>query len=86
MAVFHSPGDVDGAWEILRTRHVGLPPELRPPQRDALYWLLQDKSVVICIGTGVVIYIESNIHKLTHFDREWQDIGCLDKYPALRQL
>ena len=57
--IIQSPSDVDSAWEVLRISHDGLPPVLRPPQRDALYWLSQDKSVVICIGTGSIDFNEN---------------------------
>ena len=52
MSLILAPSDIDVVWENLRIQHEGLPPELRPPQRDALYWLSQDKNVIICIGTG----------------------------------
>ena len=42
-------------WDNLKLSHVGLPSKLRPAQSDALHWLSQDKSVVICVGTGVAI-------------------------------
>ena len=46
---------MNDVWENLRLSHVGLPPKLRPAQSDALYWLSQDKSVILCVGTGVII-------------------------------
>ena len=52
--IIQSPSDVDAVWEVLRRSHDGLPLVLRPPQRDALYWLAQDKSVIICVGTGSI--------------------------------
>ena len=54
MAIIETPSDVDDVWKVLRVHHVGLPLELRRPQRDALYWLSKDKSVIICVGTGAV--------------------------------
>lgn len=54
MAIIETPSDVDDAWKMLRVQRVGLPLELRLPQRDALYWLSKDKSVIICVGTGAV--------------------------------
>ena len=48
-----SPSDLVKAWENLRKTHQGLPSQLRLPQRDALFWLMQGKSVLLCIGTGL---------------------------------
>ena len=47
-----SPSDLTTAWDNLRRTHQGLPSELRLPQRDALFWLMQGKSVLLCVGTG----------------------------------
>ena len=52
MEAIQTPSDIDIAWLNLRARCNGLPAQLRPPQRDALFWLLHAKSVFICIGTG----------------------------------
>ena len=45
---------MDEDWDNLRLSHVGLPPKLRPAQSDALHWLSQDKSVILCVGTGFI--------------------------------
>ena len=47
-----SPSDLVNAWDNLRNTHPGLPSQLRLPQRDALFWLMQGKSVLLNIGTG----------------------------------
>ena len=52
MVVLETTLDVDTGWSNLRADHVGLPVDLRPPQRDALFWLSKDYSVFICVGTG----------------------------------
>jgi len=33
------------SWESLRATHIGLPPELRTPQLDALHWLSLKKCI-----------------------------------------
>ena len=46
---------MDEIWDNLKVSHVGLPSKLRPAQSDALHWLSQEKSVILCVGTGVAI-------------------------------
>ena len=54
MPTIQSPEDLVEAWETLRSGlHSRLPAQLRKPQKDALFSLLQGKSVLLCIGTGL---------------------------------
>ena len=52
MVIIQTTLDIDTGWRNLRANHVGLPVDLRPPQRDALFWLCKGSSVFICVGTG----------------------------------
>ena len=61
------PG-IRSTWESLRAAHPGLPPELRAPQIDALYWLSERKHVILCVGTGAY-------HLLTFFFISKLDFG-----------
>ena len=55
MSASRSQDDLVEAWEELRKSHKGLPHQLRKPQKDALFWLNQGKSVLLCIGTGFIL-------------------------------
>ena len=90
----NTPADLTTAWQTLRLAHPGLPSELRDPQRDALFWLIQGKSIILCIGTGdcsievlhsdnIMNFIRKSTRKLTKLLFEnlfigW-DVLCLNK-------
>ena len=53
MANFQSPSTFDDTWINLRHVYKNLPLKLHLHQRDALYWLTEGKSVLLCVGTGI---------------------------------
>ena len=57
MPAIHSKTDVTRSWEALHAINSGLPRVLRDPQRDAIFWLAQGKHVVLCVGTGEIMFV-----------------------------
>ena len=59
MLRLEEPCDLDDRWAQMVTQNPLLPPTLRVPQRDALYYLLQGRHVILNINTGLDLYLIS---------------------------
>ena len=82
----NTPADLTTAWQTLRLAHPGLPSELRDPQRDALFWLIQGKSIILCIGTGDCSIEVFDLDNIMNFIRQWQITRCIGEHPDVRHL
>ena len=66
MVGFVSTQEVETAWTLLDRSENSLPASLRPPQLDALFYILQGYHVLLNISTGqlllmtiIIMYIEN---------------------------
>jgi hypothetical protein len=54
MLPLSSPAELEARWATLRLELPGLPPVLREPQRDALFYILRGEHVLLNVTTGEV--------------------------------
>jgi hypothetical protein len=54
-----SVAEVEPLWLALDRRGGSLPLQLRLPQRDALFYILQRRHVLLNVATGVSVIINS---------------------------